>query len=134
MPKYKTACAIVVNNKGEILLTKRAREPYKDQWALISGIGESMKGIPPEVGVVQEVSCDMGTNSFKGKYLFTLPIKGDEMTDETYVFVGSVDESEIKPDPIYSQGYKWVSADKKAEFENLAFEHSEIIKKYFQDS
>ncbi len=65
MSKYKTALAIIVNDKGEILLTKRAREPFKGYWALPGGIGESVKEIPPETGVIEEVHCDLGTRSFK---------------------------------------------------------------------
>ncbi|MFA5933537.1 MAG: NUDIX domain-containing protein [Microgenomates group bacterium] len=71
--KYKTVCAIILNNKKEILLTKRARNPFKGKWALPSGIGESMKGVPSEIGVVVEVRCDLGTNSFVGKFVFLFP-------------------------------------------------------------
>ena len=54
------------------------------------------------------------------------------MTDEAVVFLGKVTESELKPDPEFSLGYRWVSKDKKKEFENLAFEHSKIMKKYLE--
>lgn len=130
--KFKTACAIVINDKNEILLTKRAREPFKSQWALPSGIGESKKGILPELGIVEEVRCDLGTNSFKGECLFSLPIEGDEMTDEAVVFVGRVNESEITPDPKFSAGYKWVPEDRIDEFQNLAFEHGQIMEEYLK--
>ena len=45
MGKVVGLCAIVVNKKGEILLAKRAREPYKDKWGLFSGISASLKGL-----------------------------------------------------------------------------------------
>ena len=132
MKKYKTACAIIVNNKGEILLSKRGREPFKGYWALISGIGGSKKGLTHEIGVIKVVSADLGTNSFQGKYLFSLPIKKDEMTDEVIVFMGKINEDEIKIQPKFSQGIKWVSKNKIEEFKNLAFEHSQIINKYLR--
>jgi len=130
--KYTTACAIIINENNEILLTKRAREPFKKYWALISGIGESKMGEPSNVGVINEVSCDLGTKSFKGKFLFSLPINNDAMTDRIDVFVGKININEIKMNPIYSEGIKWVSANNSTMFDNLAFEHSKIIKKYLE--
>lgn len=130
MQKYKAVCAIITNDKNEILLTKRAREPFKDFWAIPSGIGESMKGIPPEIGVIEEVRCDLQTSSFSGKYAFSLPIKNDEKTDESVVFVGKVNEREINPHPAHSGEIKWVSEKDTQQFENLAFEHTKIIKEY----
>jgi ADP-ribose pyrophosphatase YjhB (NUDIX family) len=132
MTKYKTACAIIVNDKNEILLSKRGRDPFKGYWALISGIGQSKRGVAPEIGVIGEVSCDLNTGSFKGKHFLTLPIEGDENTDETVVFVGKINEAEIQPNPVYSLGYKWVPENNFVEFENLAFEHSRIMKEYLK--
>lgn len=133
MNKYKTACAIIVNENNEILLTKRAREPFKGYWALPSGIGESKKGIAPEVGIVEEVRCDLGTESFIGKLLFTIPIYNDNYTDEAFAFEGRINEAEINLDPVFSQGYKWFSTKDKKAFENLAFEHTAILQKYFKN-
>lgn len=128
--KYKIACAIIINDNGDILLTKRGRDPFKGKWALISGIGESIKGFSPEKGIVEEVRNDLGTDSFKGKYSFRIPIGNDLLADENVVLVGKIDEKAIKLDPKFSVGIKWVSEKNIKEFEDLAFEHSEIIKKY----
>jgi ADP-ribose pyrophosphatase YjhB (NUDIX family) len=133
MSKYKTTCAIIINDKNEILLTKRAREPFKNFWAIPSGIGESIKGFSPEIGVIEEVRCDLQTSSFKGKFAFSIPVENDKMTDESLVFVGKIHEIEINPHPTYSQGIKWVSLKNIQEFENLAFEHTKIIKKYLAE-
>ncbi len=115
---------------GEILLTQRAREPFKGYWALLSGIGESKKGIPPEIGVVEEVNCDLQTESFQGKYAFSVPIENDPVTDEAVVFIGSVNEAEINPNPEFSRGYKWVPLGDNETLSNLAFEHSRIMEEY----
>ena len=130
--KNKITCAIIVNAKGDLLLTKRGREPFKGKWALISGIGESLKGIIPEAGIVEEVRCDIGTTSFKGKYILSLPIQNDPMTGELMVFEGRINEHEIEIQQEFSQGYKWVPRKNLEEFENLAFEHSQIIKRYLR--
>lgn len=132
LKKIKTACAIIVNDRNEVLLTQRAREPFRELWALPSGIGESKKGVPPEVGVVEEVRCDLGTGSFKGEFLFSLPVEGDEMTDEAVVFVGKVNESELEPVPEFSLGIKWVPEARVEEFEGLAFEHGQIMEEYLR--
>jgi ADP-ribose pyrophosphatase YjhB (NUDIX family) len=130
--KYKIACAIIVNNKDEILLTKRAREPFKGKWALISGIGESKKGIPPEKGVVEEVTCDIGTKSFTTTSKFSIPVRGDKETDEVVVFVGTIKEDEIEIQPKFSSGIKWVPKNEIKKLHNLAFEHDQVIQKYLE--
>jgi len=130
--KYTTICAIVESNQGEILLTKRNREPFRGKWALFSGIGESKKGIPSKIGVVEEVNCDLGTSTFKGKFLFSLPIENDPASDKVDVFAGKINENEIKVQPEFSQGIKWSSKSDKNSFKNLAFEHSKIIEKYLE--
>ncbi len=133
MQKYKTACAIIVNKRDEILLIKRGREPHKDKWALVSGIGESKKGLSPETAVMGEVSWDLGTDSFKGEKIFSIPVKDDDQTDEVIVFLGEVNQSEIKLHPGHSSEYKWVLKKNLQEFTNLAFDHEVIIKKYLHD-
>jgi ADP-ribose pyrophosphatase YjhB (NUDIX family) len=133
MQKYKTACAVIINHKDEILLIKRGRSPFKDCWALISGIGESMKGILPEVGIYQEVKWDLGTDLLNKKYLFSWPIENDEYSDEIVVFTGKIDEENIKLRAGYSEDWKWVPKNNIQELENLAFEHSVIIKKFLQE-
>lgn len=86
MEKPKALCAIITNNNNEILLSKRARNPFKENWSLISGLGASKDGMSSEEGVIYEVNCDLGTNTFKGRYIFTLPVKGDSYTNEVVVF------------------------------------------------
>lgn len=130
--KYTTICAIIENDKREILLTKRAREPFKNCWALVSGIGESKKDIKPEIGVIEEINCDLGTKSFRGKFLFSLPIENDPITNKIDIFVGKISKSEIKIQTKFSADIKWVAKNQVNEFANLAFEHSKIIKKYLE--
>jgi hypothetical protein len=132
MKKFTTICAIIENNNGEILLTKRGREPFKGYWSLVSGIGESKKGVSSNKGVIGEVSCDLGTESFKGELIFSLPIANDKKSDKIDVFLGKINEDEIKINPKYSQGIKWVSKKDKELFRNLAFENEKIINRYLE--
>ena len=132
MKKVKAICAVVVNDKDEILLIKRGREPFAGQWGLISGIGESKKGIKPEKGVIEEVNCDIQTTSFRGKHAFSIPVKNDKFVDEVVVFVGKVDESNLKINPPFSVDLKWASEEEAKKLKALAFEHKKIINEYFK--
>jgi len=133
MPKYKTYCAIIFNEKGEFLLTRRNREPFLGRWALVSGIGESRNGVGAEEGVINEVAADLGTNSFSGTKQFSILIEGDAHTDEVIVFAGTIHEYEITINPTYSAGYSWVPREKIPELGELAFEHGNLIQKYLAE-
>lgn len=127
------ATALIVNSRGEILLSKRAREPFKGKWALVSGVGASkILGLPPEKGVVEEVNADLGTKSFKGKFFLSLPTTRNSEIDENVVFVGTINEAEVKLNPEYSAGIKWVPAEAREGFKGLAFEGEQIINHYLQ--
>ncbi|MDA2922488.1 NUDIX domain-containing protein [Patescibacteria group bacterium AH-259-L07] len=132
MEKVKATCAIVINDKKEILLIKRGREPFAGHWALISGIGEIKKGFPLEKAVLGEVECDLQTLFLEPRVLFTIPVHNDEHVDKIVVFVGKVDESKVKVNPPFSLEYKWFSPVEIEKLDRLAFEHNEIIGKYLK--
>ncbi|MBU0707368.1 hypothetical protein KKG41_03275 [Patescibacteria group bacterium] len=73
------------------MLIKRGRNPFVGYWALVSGIGETKKGMSPAQAVLDEVDCDL-QSSFKGKKIFVYPVVNDEYVYETVVFVGTIDE------------------------------------------
>ena len=129
MKKFKTTCALILNKNNEVLLIKRGRDPFKNFWALISGIGESKKGLPPDEAIKGEITWDLGTKSFVGSRVFSLPIENDEITDEIIVYAGQINESEIVLKPGFSEETKWVSLEQAIQ-QQLAFEHVKIIEKY----
>lgn len=129
--KYKVAIALIVNDQGEILLSKRAKDPFKGKWALIAGVGASkIHGMPPERGVIDEVRADLGTKSFKGQFFFSFPNTQNPEVDENVVFIGKINENEIKINPEFSLGIKWVSPLNKLGLKGLAFEGDQILEKY----
>lgn len=132
MKKVQATCAIIVNDKGELLLIKRGREPFAGYWALVSGIGETKKGLSPEKAILGEVECDLQT-LFMGKLLFSVPIHDDQYVYETVVFIGEVDESKIKINPPFSIECKWFSLDEINNLDRLAYEHNEIISRYIRE-
>lgn len=128
--KPVVTCIIVKNNLGQILLIKRGREPFKGKWALISGIGEALKGFSPEQAVYEEVRCDLQTEIINPQFIFNFPVD-DKKVKSISVFSGGVDDSKIKTNPPFSTSYQWISL-KKALNLNLAFEHKQIIKKHIK--
>jgi len=131
MPKVKATCAIITDKNLNFLLIKRARNPFKGKWALVSGIGETKKKLKPKMAIINEVKGDLGVK-FKGRQLFSLPVFNDKFVDGIEVFIGKIQKGKIKPNPKYVQGYKWVSSEElKKNFDQLAFEHKEILERFF---
>ncbi|OGZ45528.1 MAG: hypothetical protein A3C84_04230 [Candidatus Ryanbacteria bacterium RIFCSPHIGHO2_02_FULL_48_12] len=128
MKKYKTTCAIILNAKKEFLLIKRAREPFKGAWALVSGIGGTKKGLSPEEAVRDEVYYDLQT-LFEGRFIFSLPVESDQNTDGVVVFKGTVDEADIDPNPETVDVFGWFAKKDIRKLGPLAFEHEKILDK-----
>ncbi len=132
MKKIQAVCAIIINKNNDFLLIKRARAPYKSCWALISGIGETKKGVILKEAIKGEVECDI-TTTFFGKQIFTLPVKNDNIVNETVVFLGKVDELNIENNIEFSEEWKWFSIDDISNIGILAFQHNKIIEKFLSD-
>lgn len=118
----KPICVVVLNSKDELLFIKRGREPYENQWALISGIGYIKKGLSLEEGVADEVMGDVGIKPTDIKFLFSL--------EDTLVYEAKVDEHEVSPQPPHVLDSTWKSINQTSELGPLAFEHEEILEKY----
>ncbi len=65
--------AIILNKKGEILVTRRAKEPAKGTLDLPGGFVDSFE--TGEEGVAREVLEETGLKVTSAKYLFSLPNK-----------------------------------------------------------
>ena len=126
MSKYTTTCAIIVNAQNKVLLIKRAREPFKNIWALISGIGGSKKGFEPQEAVKDEVYYDLHV-PFQGKFVFSLSVKNDQFTDEILVFQGTINEINIRLNPISVSEFGWFRKEDIKNLGSLAFEHNVIL-------
>ena len=126
MKKYKTICAVILNAEKELLLIKRAREPFKNSWALVSGVGSIKKGLAPEKAVKDEVYYDLNA-LFDGEFIFSLPIKNDQFTDEILVFKGTVDKADIHLNPKAAYKFGWFAKKSIENLGSLAFEHNMIL-------
>jgi len=122
-----TVAAIITNEGGKILLTRRNIEPFKGQWCLPGGhIDENEKALD---AVIREAKEETGLD-FEAEFFSY----ADEIIPEfnwyaaVMVFTGkgtgklAVQEKEVKD-------IKWFSLD-KARLLPLAFEHNQILDKY----
>ena len=65
--------AIIVNDKGELLVARRAKEPAKGTLDLPGGFSDSFE--TAEEGVAREVLEETGLTVKEARYLFSLPNK-----------------------------------------------------------
>lgn len=117
-------CAIILNEKGEVLLSKRDKDPFRGKWAFVSGKGKE--------NIHDEVICDLGTKAtFEGEEKFSYQkAKDSKLGNKVLVFVGHLKEgSEITPQSGESASFEWVTLE-EASKRDLAFEHNEILKEY----
>lgn len=132
MEKIQATCAIIINKNNQLLLIKRRREPFANHWALISGIGFTKQGLPPSNAVLNEVKSDINS-TFSGLEIFCIPVENDDYIYETVVFLGKIDEHEIKLNQTDVSDFKWCSIDAISDLGKLAYEHNEIIDKYIKE-
>jgi ADP-ribose pyrophosphatase YjhB (NUDIX family) len=119
-------CVICINENGEILLIKRGKEPFRDKWSLISGVGYAKKNLTPEQGVYDEVVWDVIAQPFEVEYLFA--ITGDE--SEIQVFKAEVEPQDVAPREPDVPDAQWYSLDEVSKLGELGFEHSEILRMF----
>jgi 8-oxo-dGTP diphosphatase len=119
-------CVIVLDDNNKILLIKRGREPYKNNWSLISGIGYIKKGKSLEEGVIDEVVGDVTALPTNIKKLFSI----NKDSQEVAVFSAQVNKEEVASASPHVTDMKWCNEDELSNFNELAFDHGEILMKY----
>lgn len=95
---YKVVLVSILhrNNKSEILLTKRKREPEIDKWSLPGGTGALEVESDPSRAIFLEVKSDFGVNILHPR-LFTVKCISDPEPVLRFYFEGELDgEPEIK--------------------------------------
>lgn len=119
----KTVAAIIVKG-DEILLEKRAIEPFKGTWVLPGGHVEKNEDL--EKAVIREVKEETGLEFFDINFVRQFPEVFPEIRWEgiVYVFAGDA-RGELKKDNESSE-VKFVKLDKIKELE-LGFDHKRII-------
>ena len=129
-----TDCVIFFRNgnKPKVLLVRRAKDPFKDRWALPGGFLEEEE--PLEVGAKRELREETGLNIEKLEQLHTFGTPGRDPRGRTIsiTYWGVVDREEEVTGNDDAAEASWFELN---ELPDLAFDHSEIIqlaqKKYF---
>jgi len=124
-------CVIVQNHSGEILLIKRGREPYKDMWSLISGIGYTKQGLSLEDGVKTEVIGDIKVVPENTKHLFDIV---DDNLQKVSVYSAEVGNQEILPQKPYVTEVKWFNIKDISSLVQLAFGHNRVLSKFTEQA
>ena len=123
----KKTAAVIIKNKGKILLEKRLKKPYKNFWSLPGGHVEK-KETPLET-IKRETKEEIGIK-INPKYLTSMEerIPSINWKAELYLFKTSTIQ-EPNPDKFEVSQVRWFS---KKEIDNLkiGFKHKEIIKNY----
>ena len=130
MPKQDIAvttdCAIFCGRIGEekILLVRRKKEPYRDQWALPGGFLET--GEPLEVGAMRELEEETG---LKVKEVFQIKAFGNPGRDPrgrtiSIAFWGQIPSEEKVEGKDDAADAKWFML---RNLPMLAFDHGEIV-------
>ena len=123
--------AIIINDQGKVLLGKRARNDAIGKWALVGGKPDGDE--TAEKAIVREVKEELGL-SFKPK-LWMEEVddnfgQGEEW--KVYYFYGPADGTlDIKPDELSEVTFV---SEKELENLDIAYDHKEILKKFFQQA
>ncbi|MDA2922538.1 NUDIX domain-containing protein [Patescibacteria group bacterium AH-259-L07] len=95
-----TASVILENDKGEVLLTRRAGEPFKGYWDLPGGFCELDEH--PELTAKREMKEELGVDieltGFIGIYTDHYPDQGDVEYTLNIIYTGKIIQGELRPD------------------------------------
>jgi 8-oxo-dGTP diphosphatase len=133
-PAVTVDCIIYQKNTAhsyEVLLIKRAKDPFKNQWALPGGFLELDEEL--EAAARRELFEETGIVHLALQQLFTVGTLGRDPRHRTIsvIYGGSFDENSMKisagDDAAAAQ---WFAIDK---LPKLAFDHNEVIRKAFAE-
>jgi len=124
-PLLATAALVIEDNK--ILLLKRGKEPYKNQWGFPGGIGGFKKTLDPSKSIIEEIRGDVGCE-FNGKFFIYNYSKDNETL--TLFFIGSItgNPKPVCKNVLEAKFFKFEEVRKM----NLAFDHNIVLEKYLE--
>ncbi len=122
--------AAIIADQNNVLLVKRAREPFKGYWSFIGGIGGFEHSSDPEEVVKMEVKGDIQC-LFHPIFFGYSYYNSSDIKSIVLYFYGSITGTPII-NPRYVSEYKWFSMEEAVNLE-LAFDHQAILKRFLQN-
>jgi mutator protein MutT len=130
-PKCSATAAIIRDN--QVLLLKRAEEPFKGKWDFLGGYLD--KGETPEQAMVREIQEELGVEKFKIDFVRTFPgtaeWKGKQFPILSHLYIVElIGEEEIKLND-ENEEYIWVNI-KDLNTPAIAFDSNQVISEYLK--
>jgi NAD+ diphosphatase len=130
-----TVALVLTNNKNEVLLTKRAHDPYKNWWDVTGGFVEPNETL--EEAVQRELKEETGLSVSDLKYICSLPenydFRGEIIPVVAAVFTGKAVDNETVVVADDVADYKFVPVD-QVDVDTIAFDNQrEVIRKILKN-
>ncbi len=123
--------AIILDKKGNVLLTKRAKKPEKEKWALVGGKVEYKE--KARDAVIRELKEELHIE-FKPIFQFYREnfFSDLDLHCIIFYFAGNYKgEIKIKPDEILE--IKFFSTKELIKEKNIAWDHKKVLLNYLED-
>lgn len=126
----KLATIAIISEKNKALLVKRAREPFKEFWSFVGGIGAFKYHPDPMDAVKREVKADLDCE-FEPNFLNYFIEKSNDPIIR-FAFYGKIN-GDIKINKEYVIEARWFSFDEIKNMK-LAFNNNEILNHFLENS
>lgn len=119
---------ILANERGEVLLTRRAVEPFKGFWDIPGGTLESTD-FNAEEGALREIREELGVECELTKFLgvYSDPLRDPRYHIVALIFTGILKSGEVRLGPHTSE-YQWFNLN--ALPAEIGFDHRTILKEF----
>ena len=134
LPTQIAVRAIITNNKGAVLLTRRPQNDYEgDKWCLAGGKPKEDEDIGS--AILREVVEEIGITPILIYYAeIENPNTESGVRWRTHYFIGETDKlpSQLQNEEVSEVGF--FSQDDIQRMDSIAFDHKDVIARFFVDS
>ncbi|MDP4012087.1 MAG: NUDIX domain-containing protein [Candidatus Nanoarchaeia archaeon] len=130
--KPKLVTSALITHGCKVLLIKRKKAPEVNKWSFPGGVGSFEKFADPKLAVQDEVKFDLGVDfNVDSFYTYSFFVNQNEPSIVLH-YTGGI-SGVPEPNPTEVIEWKFISEEDLDEMseEDFAFDHYEILKKYF---